>query len=374
VRERELLLLRVKKKKPRRRRRRSRRRRRRPPPPTLTVSSLPPPASRKPQTNQHTAIVIFGATGAVGSALVDLLATRAHDFGMPYPLLIVAAAHNAAAKIGDKYPAPPSSAAAGNGGGGAEKPAAGDGGGGSAEKPPASSGGGGGGGPSSSSSHNVTVLPIDVDANDAAAVRRALDAGQDRAHTILGVANCTGSYHYEPLSEMTGEAVAQAVAREVLPASQILKASVHALAGGQHPDPAPAVGGGRFRASIVAISASVTHHGMKHMECFAACKGALESLCLSAAATTAGAGVRINVVAPGLIKSPASASQSLVEPAASKSAHLYPPHRLADPEEVAAAVAVALSPALLPFTTGAILPVDGGLTRVQAYEAPTVHV
>lgn len=344
-------------------------RKKRPPPPTAAAHRLLSPSARypkNPQTNQHTAIVIFGATGAVGSALVDLLATRAHEFGMPYPLLVVCAAPDATEKLGGKYPAPPSAAAAGDGGGAAEKPAAGDGGG-AAEKPAAGDGGGG-------STENVTVLPIDVDANDAAAVRRALDAGQDRGHTILGIANCMGSYHYEPLSEMTGEAVAQAVAREVLPATQVLKASMHALAGGQHPEPPAAMGGGRFRAAIVAITAATTHHGMKHTECFSACKGAVEAMHLSAAATTAASGLRVLVVAPGLIKAPASASQSMVEPAASKSAALYPPHRLADPEEVAAAVAVALSPSLLPFTTGAIIPVDGGLTRVQAYDKPAVHV
>jgi len=312
--------------------------------------------------NTHTAIVVFGASGAVGSALVDLLATRPRDFGLPSNshLRVVAAAPDAVSTLGGKYGVP-----SGDGGGGGGGEAAGNGGG------KKSSGGGGGGGA-------VEVVPLDVDARDAAAVRRALDLAQDRGHALLGVASCMaggGGYHCAPLSEQSGDEVADRVAREVLPAANVLKCSAHALAGGIHPDPTSALASPKaFRASIVVVGAAVARRGFKHHEAFAACKGAVEAMTLSAAATLAQSGVRVNVVAPGLVRSPASAAQSMAEPAASKSAALYPPHRLAEPEEVAAAVAVALSPALLPFTTGAVLPVDGGLTSVMTYEAPTVHV
>lgn len=338
--------------------------------PLSSSSSLPRPPRKThnppPKTHHNTAIVVFGASGAVGSALIDLLATRPRDFGLPSNshLRVVAAAPDAVSVLGGKYGAPAAGGASGNGGG--EAAAAGE------------AAGNGGGKKSTSTPDNggaVEVVPLDVDARDPAAVRRALDLAQDRGHALLGVASCMaggGGYHCAPLSEQAGDEVADRVAREVLPACNVLKAGAHALAGGQHPSPHASPKA--FRASIVVVGAAVARYGCKHHETFACCKGAVEAMTLSAAATLAQSGVRVNIVSPGLVRSPASAAQSVAEPAASKSAALYPPHRLAEPEEVAAAVATLLSPTLLPFTTGAVLPVDGGLTTLQTYGAPTMHV
>lgn len=83
----------------------------------------------------------------------------------------------------------------------------------------------------------------------------------------------------------------------------------------------------------------------------------------NAAATYATKNVRINCVAPGLINSPLAA-QTLGDNAFKRSAQLYPMKRIAEPEEVAHALAFLLHPKAS-FTTGATIPVDGGLSTVE---------
>jgi NAD(P)-dependent dehydrogenase (short-subunit alcohol dehydrogenase family) len=208
---------------------------------------------------------------------------------------------------------------------------------------------------------------------------------------ILGVASCVGNFKYKPLTEMSGDEVAALVSRDVQISANIIKASAHRLSA-QAAKAAAGSGGGAagnggsgaaaphsalpFSSSIVVRSSSVVHRGLKHHEAFAAAKGATEALALSSAATLAQSGVRLCIVAAGLVEgSPASGEHGAPgSPTAAKSAMMYPPHALVKAEHVAAAMATALSPTLLPFTTGAVIPCDGGLTRVQAYEAPTVHV
>jgi NAD(P)-dependent dehydrogenase (short-subunit alcohol dehydrogenase family) len=92
---------------------------------------------------------------------------------------------------------------------------------------------------------------------------------------------------------------------------------------------------------------------------YVASKHAVIGLTRAAALEHAEAGVRVNCVAPGYIRTPllVDVSQPLLE----TFRELHPAARLGDPREVAQAV-MFLASHRASFITGAVLPIDGGYT------------
>ena len=108
-----------------------------------------------------------------------------------------------------------------------------------------------------------------------------------------------------------------------------------------------------------ARSASPNH------EAIAAAKAGVIGLTLSAAATYAPKGIRVNAVAPGLVRTPLTARITGSEPALKASTALHALGRVGEPEEVAGAIAWLLDPAQS-WITGQVLGVDGGLATVRS--------
>ena len=89
----------------------------------------------------------------------------------------------------------------------------------------------------------------------------------------------------------------------------------------------------------------------------------MEGLARSAAVTYANAGIRINVVAPGLVKSEMSRKIWDNEPAAAALREMHALGKLGEPRDVASLIVWLIDPAN-DWITGQIIGIDGGLSSV----------
>jgi 3-oxoacyl-[acyl-carrier protein] reductase len=112
-------------------------------------------------------------------------------------------------------------------------------------------------------------------------------------------------------------------------------------------------------ASAVLVSSVVAEAGFANHEAIAAAKCAVTGLALSAAASYADKGIRVNVVAPGLTRSSLTERFIATPDAEARSAAMIPNGRIGEPIEVAHAMAYLLSTQAA-HVSGQVLRVDGG--------------
>ena len=117
------------------------------------------------------------------------------------------------------------------------------------------------------------------------------------------------------------------------------------------------------------FTTSIAHvTGVPGMSVYAGSKAALRSFAQGLAAELLPRNIRVNAVSPGFIKTPTmgvdGASPEQLAAFEKEGTDTTPMGRIGRPEEVARAVLFLAFDAT--FTTGAELPVDGGLTQVVA--------
>jgi NAD(P)-dependent dehydrogenase (short-subunit alcohol dehydrogenase family) len=116
--------------------------------------------------------------------------------------------------------------------------------------------------------------------------------------------------------------------------------------------------------AVVLVSSAAARLGLPSHEAVAAAKAGVIGLTLAAAATYAGQGIRVNCVAPGLVRTPLTARLIANETTLKASTALHALGRIGEPEEVAEAIAWLLDPRQS-WITGQVLGVDGGLATVR---------
>ena len=112
---------------------------------------------------------------------------------------------------------------------------------------------------------------------------------------------------------------------------------------------------------IVAIGSVAALRGNAGNAAYAASKGALIAYCRTLAIESARRGVTVNVIAPGFIDTKMMAPYAAHRAAMERQ---IPAGRFADPAEVAALARFLMEEAAA-YITGAVLPVDGGLTAMM---------
>ena len=117
--------------------------------------------------------------------------------------------------------------------------------------------------------------------------------------------------------------------------------------------------------SIVLVSSAAARIGLANHEAVAAAKAGVIGLTLSAAATYGPRGIRVNCVAPGLVRTPLTARLTANEASLKASTAMHALGRIGEPQDVAKAIEWLLSPEQS-WITGQLLGIDGGLGSVRS--------
>lgn len=181
---------------------------------------------------------------------------------------------------------------------------------------------------------------------------RAMERAMEHFGRVDAVVNCVGSLLLKPAHLTSDEEWEQVIAANLTSAFLTLRAAVRVMRD---------KGGG----SVVLLSSAAATRGLTNHEGIAAAKAGVEGLALAAAASYAPSKIRVNVVAPGLVRTPMTAGLMRSEMAMKASLAMHALGRVGEPEEVASAIHWLADPAQ-GWVTGQALGVDGGLSRVQA--------
>lgn len=189
-----------------------------------------------------------------------------------------------------------------------------------------------------------------LDATDADAVKRAVDAAAEQHGRLDGAVNLPGSILLKPAHLTTPDELRQTLDVNLVTAFNLVRAASQALR----------TEGG----SIVLMSSAAALTGLPNHEAIAAAKAAVAALARSAAATYASNGVRVNAVAPGMVRTPLSGPVLSSDMAEKASTAMHPLGRLGEPADIASAIAWLLSPAQ-GWVSGTVLQTDGGLANLR---------
>lgn len=189
-----------------------------------------------------------------------------------------------------------------------------------------------------------------VDATKEDLVADALKNIVETEGHLDGVVSLVGSFFLKPLHLTTHVDFEDVMKINVFSSYCILKHAVKIMKKG----------------SIVLSSSTAGLIGLTNHEAIATAKAAVIGLMRSAAASYATKGIRINAVAPGLIRTPLSQSITNNELALKASTAFHPVGRIGEPEDVAAAISWLLSDESA-FVTGDVIAVDGGLSSIKLH-------
>ena len=190
---------------------------------------------------------------------------------------------------------------------------------------------------------------ISLDATKTKEVKGLFEKAVEEYGRVDGVANCVGSFMLKPAHRTTDEELSETLALNLNTAFGAIRAAAEHM-----PD------GG----SVVLLSSVAARVGLANHEAIAAAKGAVTGLGLSAAATYLPRGLRVNVVAPGLVQTPMTEKITASDASRQASEDLHPIGRLGEPKDIASMIEWLLDPANS-WITGQVFGVDGGLSSLH---------
>lgn len=165
------------------------------------------------------------------------------------------------------------------------------------------------------------AVPLDATRFDD--VESCVSMTVERFGRLDGVANCIGSLLLKP-AHLTSEAEwTVTLTTNLTSAFAVVRAATKALTSG---------------GSIVLVSSAAARLGLANHEAIAAAKAGIIGLTLSAAASYGPRGIRVNCVAPGLVRTSLTARLTQNELTLKASTAMHVLGRIGEPGDVAAAI------------------------------------
>ncbi len=193
-----------------------------------------------------------------------------------------------------------------------------------------------------------------VDATNIGAVDALIKEIHSSHGRIDGIVNCVGSILLKAAHQTSEEDWRKTLAANLDSAFAVVRAGAKMMR--------------KDGGSIVLMSSAAARVGMPSHEAIAAAKAGVIGLGRSAAATYASKGIRVNIVAPGLVDTPMAAGITGNPLMLKASEAMHPLGRIGRPEEVADVITWLVSGESA-WVTGQVIGVDGGLSSVRTKAA-----
>lgn len=200
---------------------------------------------------------------------------------------------------------------------------------------------------------DATAHPLDATRYDE--VQGIVDAAVERHGRIDGAINLVGSILLKPAHLTSIDEFDETLTLNLHTAFYLVKAAARAMQTNREPE------GG----AIVLMSSVAARLGLANHEAIAAAKGGVSALTRAAAASYAPRRVRVNAVAPGLVRTPMSERLTSTDAAEEASAKMHPLGRIGEPGDLVDLLHFLLDPARSGWVTGQVLSVDGGFATVR---------
>jgi NAD(P)-dependent dehydrogenase (short-subunit alcohol dehydrogenase family) len=182
---------------------------------------------------------------------------------------------------------------------------------------------------------------------DGAIARATEEAGSP----LAGLIYCVGSINLKPLTRLTAADFTRDFRLNAEGAALAVQAAL------------PALKANTTTASVTLFSTVAVHQGFTAHASVAMAKGAIEGLTLALAAELAPK-IRVNCIAPSLMRTPLAQALTGNEQMASAIAQMHPLPRLGEPED-AARLAAFLATDDASWITGQVIGVDGGRSSLR---------
>ena len=200
------------------------------------------------------------------------------------------------------------------------------------------------------------TMAVRADAIDSASLDQAFSDVAARLGAPTALVHAVGSTLLRPAHAIKDEEFAEVLATNLSSAFFALRAFVRLVPRTE-------------RAAALFFSTAATSIGLVNHDAISAAKGGVDGLVTAAAATYASRGIRVNAIAPGLVRS--ELTRRLVENPATLQASeaMHPLGRVGEPEDIAALAALLVGPQA-GWLTGQVIAVDGGLSSIKPPPTP----